>query len=433
VGEWEAFLNGNSLKQRLVSRYIFEHLFLAHLYFDSDPQHHFFRLVRSSTPPGQPIDLVVSRRPYDDPGVERVYYRLQREQEAVVDKTHMPYALGQKRMARWRDLFLKPDYAVDELPSYALEVASNPFLAFRALPVKARYQFMLDEAEFTIMGFIKGPVCRGQVALNVIEDQFWVFFQANTDHEDEQIGRFLEREASLLQLPAELGSDAGIIGPWREYAKREARYLQDKSDFLTRLALTRSPPQLASIWNGEGHNPNAALTVFRHFDSASVVKGLVGDPPKTAWVIGYALLERIHYLLVAGFDVYGNVGHQLLTRLYMDFMRMESEFNFLAYLPLDQRLALRDHWYRGASREVKDHVYGKLARFDVETGIRFRTEEPQQELYALLKQRLAPVLNRRYELATVADAALQADLALLAAAAGRGAVLAAGTGLSASR
>jgi hypothetical protein len=414
VGEWEAFLNGNSLKQRLVSRYVFEHLFLAHLYFDSDPQHHFFRLVRSSTPPGQPIDLVVSRRPYDDPGIERVYYRLQREQEAVVDKTHVPYALGQKRMARWRDLFLKPDYAVDELPSYALEVASNPFLAFRALPVKARYQFMLDEAGFTIMGFIKGPVCRGQVALNVIEDQFWVFFQANTDHEEEQIGRFLEREASLLQLPAELGSDAGIIGPWREYAKREARYLQDKSDFLTRLALTRNPPELASIWNGEGHNPNAALTVFRHFDSASVVKGLVGDAPKTAWVIGYALLERIHYLLVAGFDVYGNVGHQLLTRLYMDFMRMESEFNFLAYLPLDRRLALRDHWYRGASQEVKDHVYGKLARFDVETGIHFRTEEPQQELYALLKQHLAPVLNRRYELATVADAALQADLALLA-------------------
>jgi hypothetical protein len=381
--------------------------------FRHDPQHHFFRLVRSRTPPGQPIDLVVSRRPYDDPGVERVYYRLsvsgddrRQDAHALCARTEAHGALA--------DLFLKPTTRSTELPSYALEVASNPFVAFRALPVKARYQFMLDEAEFTIMGFIKGPVCRGQVALNVIEDQFWVFFQANTDHEDEQIGRFLEREASLLQLPAELGSDAGIIGPWREYAKREARYLQDKSDFLTRLALTRNPPELASIWNGEGHNPNAALTVFRHFDSASVVKGLVGDPPKTAWVIGYALLERIHYLLVAGFDVYGNVGHQLLTRLYMDFMRMESEFNFLAYLPLDRRLALRDHWYRGASEEVKDHVYGKLARFDVETGIHFRTEEPQQELYALLKQHLAPVLNRRYELATVADAALQADLALLA-------------------
>ena len=35
---------------------------------------------------------------------------------------------------------------------------------------------MIDEAQFTIMGFIKGPVCRGQIALDVIEDQFWVWF-----------------------------------------------------------------------------------------------------------------------------------------------------------------------------------------------------------------------------------------------------------------
>jgi hypothetical protein len=78
----------------------------------------------------------------------------------------------------------------DELPSYALEMAANPFIAFRALPTTARYQFMLDEAQFTIMGFIKGPVCRGQVALNVIEDQFWVFFQANTDDAQQQLGGF---------------------------------------------------------------------------------------------------------------------------------------------------------------------------------------------------------------------------------------------------
>jgi hypothetical protein len=37
---------------------------------------------------------VVSRRPFDDPGVERVYYRLDRERETIVDKTHMPYSLS---------------------------------------------------------------------------------------------------------------------------------------------------------------------------------------------------------------------------------------------------------------------------------------------------------------------------------------------------
>lgn len=412
VADWEAFLNGDSLKQRLASRYIYEHLFLAHLYFDDDTAHHYFRLVRSRTPPGQPIDLIASRRPYDDPGVERVYYRLEREQETIVDKTHLPYALGPKRMARWRQLFLEADYAVDELPSYALKEASNPFVTFQALPTSARYQFMLDEAQFTIMNFIKGPVCRGQVALNVIEDRFWVFFLADADLQD-QAGEFLSRESSLLALPAAQGSDAGILVPWRKYAKLQGDYLQAKSKFLDRYAAANKGPNQEWIWNGDGNNPNAALTIFRHFDNASVVKGLVGAPPKTAWVIGYGLLERIHYLLVAGYDVYGNVGHQLLSRLYMDFLRMEGEFNFLTFLPRDDRKVVRDYWYRGASQEVKNHVYGKLASFDGQTGIRFGSDDPQRELYSLFERRLAPVLNHQYDLAQVGDAALRKDLTAL--------------------
>ena len=96
--------------------------------------------------------------------------------------------------------------------------------------------------------------------------------------------------------------------------------------------------------DGDGTNRNAGLTVFRHFDSATVVQGFVGGSPETAWIVGYPLLERIHYLLVAGYDVYGRVGHQLTTRLYMDFLRMEGESNFLALLPMASRDGVRDQW-----------------------------------------------------------------------------------------
>ena len=34
------------------------------------------------------------------------------------------------------------------------------------------------------------------------------------------------------------------------------------------------------IWDGAGRNPNAALTVLRHFDSATVVQGFLGPKPK---------------------------------------------------------------------------------------------------------------------------------------------------------
>ena len=55
--------------------------------------------------PGEPIEVIATRRPYDDPGVERAYYRLRRVAEAPLAKTHMPYALNDARMARLKALF----------------------------------------------------------------------------------------------------------------------------------------------------------------------------------------------------------------------------------------------------------------------------------------------------------------------------------------
>jgi hypothetical protein len=419
VGAWEEFLNGESLKEQLTSRYLYEHLFLAHLYFASDPAKHYFRLVRSGTPPGEPIREIATRRPYDAPGVSRVYYRLTPERETLVAKTHMPYSLSPERMALWRGLFLQPGYSVDALPSYAPDIAGNPFIAFRALPVKSRYRFLIDEAQYTIMGFIKGPVCRGQIALSVIDDRFWVFF-VNPDAFPAQAGtEFLERQSTHLGLPSEKGSNALILATWLEYSRLQEKYLRAKSKFMERKLDGASKVTLDLIWDGGGNNPNAALTVFRHFNSASVVKGLVGDHPKTAWVIGYPLLERIHYLLVAGFDVYGNAGHQLNSRLYMDFLRMEGEFNFLTLLPSDKRDAVRNYWYRGASDSVKKYLYGAKAWFNEDSGIDYRTDHPQDELYELLAARLTPVLQHEFDLSTLDNTGLRNDLEDLASVRGR--------------
>ncbi|MDM0046725.1 fatty acid cis/trans isomerase [Variovorax dokdonensis] len=394
VARWERFFNGDSLKEQLFARYAYEHLFLAHLYFDeaaAKARHEYFKLVRSITPPGEPVREVAARRPVDDPGVARVYYRLVPERESIVAKTHMPYRLDDARMARWRSLFLAPAYEVEALPGYDAQTAANPFKTFAALPVGARYTFMLDEAEFTIMGFIKGPVCRGQLALDVIDDRFWVFFLAPSQTYDESLAAHLSQEADLLRLPTG-SSNTGLLAPWRRYARMEKAYLALKSEALTqRVAQSGRQLDLSMVWDGEGRNPNAALTVLRHFDSASVVKGLVGDTPKTAWVIGYPLLERIHYLLVANYDVYGNVGHQLNSRLYMDFLRMEGEFNFLVFLPRDQREAVRDAWYRGDSLATREQVYGGPARFDADSGIRYRTADAKTELLDLLRQRMQPL------------------------------------------
>ena len=64
VGEWEALLNGNSLRDQLAARYIYEHWFIGQLYLD-DKHEHRFELVRSRSAPGQPIDVIATRRPTD--------------------------------------------------------------------------------------------------------------------------------------------------------------------------------------------------------------------------------------------------------------------------------------------------------------------------------------------------------------------------------
>ena len=196
-----------------------------------------------------------------------------------------------------------------------------------------------------------------------------MFLDPNLEHAEYDAG-FLAQESRHLRLPSEEKSNALVFLTWHRYSELQNEYLKAKTSFLK----THLDPEIVNlnlIWDGYGENDNAALTVFRHFDSATVVKGFVGDKPKTAWVIGYPLLERIHYLLVAGFDIFGNIGHQLNSRLYMDFLRMEAEFNFLTFLPKETRAKERDHWYRGTDKETKEYIQGRRLHFDQSSGIEF--------------------------------------------------------------
>jgi hypothetical protein len=404
---WEQWLNKSTLKSQLVSRYIYEHLFLSHLYF-SELDTTYFKLVRSKTPPGTPIEIIATRRPYDDPKTTRVYYRLQRERETILAKTHLPYALNSARMATFQEIFEQPQYEVNSLPSYKPEVASNPFITFEAIPAQSRYQFMLQEAQNTIMGFIKGPVCRGQIAVNVIDDHFWVFFVTREAQAGLNSDNFLSEQKAHLRLPAESESNAGVVVTWYQYSQAQKAYSQAKKRKVNQLFNQESLLDLHLVWNGDNltsanqnpqGNDNAALTIFRHFDSATVVKGLVGQAPKTAWLIDYPLLERIHYLLVAGFDVYGNVGHQLNTRLYMDFLRMEAEFNFLNLLPKDYRQQEHDYWYRDEGINLQQYLEDNDHFVAKDSNIDYQTQDHKIELFGLLKQHLTQVLPTKYALA----------------------------------
>ncbi|HEB83171.1 MAG TPA: hypothetical protein ENJ11_09955, partial [Gammaproteobacteria bacterium] len=380
-------------KQKLVSRYIYEHLFQAHLHFAGTDTREFYRLVRSTTPPGQPVSIIATRRPYGEVKGE-VYYRILRQQGSIVAKTHMVYPLSDKRMARLQALFYDVDYEVSELPSYRPEIASNPMLAFAAIPVKSRYRFLLDDARFFIEGFIKGPVCRGQIALNVIEDQFWVAFFDPEAPIASNSDAFLRNNAADMAMPSELEDTFRFLSVDLHYKNLFRQYAGKYDERLADFRPVALKDAMAYLWKGDswnhkaGSNPNTALTIFRHLDSASVNFGWLGDYPETAWFIDYSVLERIHYLLVAGFDVYGNAGHQLNTRLYMDLLRTEGEDNFLAFLPPATRQKLYHDWYQGIRKSNRDDV-GQVQWRGKELVNGYRTDDPQRELYRTVAKALS--------------------------------------------
>ncbi|WP_349573330.1 fatty acid cis/trans isomerase [Azotobacter salinestris] len=341
IAAWERLLNVQDKRSRLVARWLYEHLFLAHLHFEGGAPGHFFQLVRSRTPSGQLVEPIATRRPNDDPGSD-FYYRLRPISDVIVHKTHITYPLGPQKLARVRELFLAGDWQVAELPGYGAQRRANPFETFAAIPAQARYRFMLDNAEYFVRTFIRGPVCRGQIATDVIRDHFWTLFQ--TPERDRYLTDAEYREAvtPLLALPGQLDDIASLWSLWSTYLERFKRY-----ESLRGQAYAEHPAEWSDLWAG---NDNALLTIFRQHDSASVRKGLVGAVPQTLWLLDFPLFERTYYQLVVNFDVFGNLSHQLQTRLYFDLIRNGAEQNFLRLLPADSRQAILDSWYENSGQ-----------------------------------------------------------------------------------
>jgi hypothetical protein len=129
------------------------------------------------------------------------------------------------------------------------------------------------------------------------------------------------------------------------------------------------------LWHDKKRN-SSLLTVYRHFDSGSVHKGALGGLPRTLWVVDYPVLERIYYSLVAGFDVFSGTTQQVMIREYMNRLRIESESNFVDFLPKNVRRKTFDNWYIGNTAQLVTNY--ELTK--VETAVEFDTENYKEEL-----------------------------------------------------
>ncbi len=373
ISKWESFLNNRDPKYGMTARYLYEHLFLAHIKFGTDTNE-FYELLRSRTPSGSPVDLIDTVRPYDDPGAETFYYRFRKIHATIVHKTHMVFDFNDAKLSRFKELFIEPRWLQEpHMRGYDPIESANPFISFEQIPPRSRYQFLLDNAHYVIMTFIRGPVCRGQVALNVIQDHFWVMFQ-DPDHDLSVLNpAFLKLQKGNLIMPIEKGSKFRVFDlVGNKYDKALDRYYKARQEYY--MSHNYGGQDYDAIWKGNSAADAPVLTVYRHFDSASVHKGVLGALPRTMWVMDYPHLERIYYALVAGFDVYGTLGHQLAIRLYMDGLREEGESYFLNFMPAEKRKSMMASWYKGIKPE-------KVNYYDagIPAKLGFKTDKPRQE------------------------------------------------------
>ncbi|OGQ79205.1 MAG: peptidylprolyl isomerase [Deltaproteobacteria bacterium RIFOXYA12_FULL_58_15] len=361
---------------------------MAHVKFGT-ATNEFFELVRSRTAPGEPLDLVATVRPYDDPGSTRVFYRFRKIYSTIVVKTHMVFVLDDAKLRRFNELFIEPTWLQPPKPvGYDPKLSANPFAAFEQIPPLSRYQFLLDNANYVIKTFIHGPVCKGQIALNVLDDHFWIMFMDPAHDVSVAYPGFLRLHSEKLRMPIDKGSDYGIFDALSdEYRKAAVEFYKVRQDLYE--SHNHTGLGYESIWKGAVATDTPVLTVYRHFESASVHRGLLGNLPKTMWVIDYPLLERIYYALVAGFDVYGTAGHQLALRNYMDALRVEGESYFLDFMPPAQRQEMMQSWYKDV--DLKNIHYYPSA---LPAKIAFVTANPKREfIEELVNDRFAPAAH----------------------------------------
>ena len=378
--KFEEFLNNPNIKNRVTSRYIYEHLFLAHIYFD-ETSGNFYELIRSSTKYPEKAKIVPTRFPYDKID-EPFYYRVQIIDSTIVHKTHMVYKIDDEKLKFYNDNFINITW--DEKP-YLIEYnesnSPNALETFKQIPAISRYKFMLEDIYFFINTFIKGPVCKGQIALNVIQDHFWVAFM-DPKYDLSVIDKnFLKDNFINLKIPNQLGEDPSLFQTFKNLGKESETkaYSKNRADIYKKYY--KYGLKMEYIRNSK--KDDSVLTIYRHFDSASLHLGALGNIPKTLWVIDFPLLERIYYSLVAGFDVFGNTAHQLLVRTHMDRLRVEGESNFLEFLPQKSRIDYFNSWYIGWLAKYLT-VYTPSQN---ETGVKFKTNDYKFEFATnLLKQ-----------------------------------------------
>jgi len=59
-----------------------------------------------------------------------------------------------------------------------------------------------------------------------------------------------------------------VLPIWTDYWQRQKKYMASKQRYFEKMNIHDLHHAMNFIWAGDSKNPNAALTILRHFDRA---------------------------------------------------------------------------------------------------------------------------------------------------------------------
>ncbi len=347
IQDWEAFFNGEhapanvtKAHKALFGRYLYEHMFFAHLAFPEAPGE-FYELVRSHTQGGAIQEVITDHA--NDVVDGTFFYRLRKYISLPVRKSHITWELPATKRTAWNQLFFSTKWRtgadIDELAN-----SDSPFEYFAAIPGNIRARWMLQNSYQIIDAMVRTDVCTGSGATYAIRDRFWVFFlKPDSDPTTMSNGRYRgmpkSSETMLQGVKNELISVVSNVVE-EKIGIAVGKLVKTELDYRENIEkeFEKAKPDglgINDIWTGgDIRNENAMLTVIRHGKSATVHRGAVNGYPKQGmWLLTYSNFEHLFYNLVVKFKVWGNTFHKLKTWHTMAFIRAEGESHFLSLLP----------------------------------------------------------------------------------------------------
>lgn len=389
VKKWEDFFNGTSVKERWTARYLYEHLFETHFYIDEAPGE-FFEIVRSTTKSPDRIQAISSRHETDGPyGADTdlmndpnkpFFYRLRKIHSTIVFKNHIIHHVNDAKLAGLKKLFLDSDWGPN-VESYKLNYEHpNPFFAFRAIPAKIKYTWMLENAEMLMKVIMSGPNCRVNDAGSMIWDSYVAIYLKPEADVTVQYPDFFEKAAKDLLIPRFKGSKKRYF---TQYKKEQARYAKTKLNH--QKAFKPEGYTLSDIWTGNGQNKNSIISVFRHIDYASAHAGHFVSAPRTLHLLDYATFERLYYLCVVATTIRDSSVSQVPVVRYLFDLKKELEENFLSLVPEQVRDTYRAELVEKDGQKYDYDIAFALPYNSKNNGITKESVSLKENIYNILK------------------------------------------------